>query len=163
MVCTPVSHDGDNAFPAESARDWPKTGHSARGHSGDRLTRQRVWWYVDFVDSEYTSTPTPGIDIPTLSLALLPTAHTPTHTLTHTPPFSPGIYGVGQAAVHPPALAVLSHRPPGAEETICWVGKGIVYDTGGLSIKTKVGLPPCAPHLPPILYCLTLRLYCLTL
>jgi len=52
-----------------------------------------------------------------------------------------GIYGVGQAAVHPPALAVLSHRPPGAEETICWVGKGIVYDTGGLSIKTKTGMP----------------------
>jgi len=74
-----------------------------------------------------------------------------------------GIYGVGQAAVHPPALAVLSHRPPGAEETICWVGKGIVYDTGGLSIKTKVGLSPCAPHLPPVLYCLTLRLYYLTL
>lgn len=92
-----------------------------------------------------------------------PPLHTHTHTHIHTPPFSQGIYGVGQAAVHPPALAVLSHRPPGAEETICWVGKGIVYDTGGLSIKTKVGLSPCAPHLPPILYCLTLRLYYLTL
>lgn len=80
MVCTPVSHDGDNAFPAESARDWPKTGHSSRGHSGDRLTRQRIWWYVDVVDSEYTSTPTPGIDIPTLLLALPPTAHPHPHT-----------------------------------------------------------------------------------
>ena len=49
-----------------------------------------------------------------------------------------GIYGVGKAAVHQPALAVLSHTPPGATETICWAGKGIVYDTGGLSIKTKV-------------------------
>ena len=49
-----------------------------------------------------------------------------------------GIYGVGKAAVHQPALAILSHTPPGATETICWVGKGIVYDTGGLSIKTKV-------------------------
>ena len=49
-----------------------------------------------------------------------------------------GIYGVGKAAVHQPALAVLSHKPPGATETICWVGKGIVYDTGGLSIKAKV-------------------------
>lgn len=49
-----------------------------------------------------------------------------------------GIYGVGKAALHPPALAVLSHTPDGATQTIAWVGKGIVYDTGGLSIKGKV-------------------------
>ena len=49
-----------------------------------------------------------------------------------------GIYGVGKAAEHPPALAVLSHTPVGATQTIAWVGKGIVYDTGGLSIKGKV-------------------------
>lgn len=49
-----------------------------------------------------------------------------------------GIYGVGKAAVHPPALVVLSHLSPVATESIAWVGKGIVYDTGGLSIKTKV-------------------------
>lgn len=49
-----------------------------------------------------------------------------------------GIYGVGKAAAHPPALAVLSHTPEGATQTIAWVGKGIVYDTGGLSIKGKV-------------------------
>lgn len=52
----------------------------------------------------------------------------------------PGIYGVGKAAQHPPALAVLSHTPEGATQTIAWVGKGIVYDTGGLSIKGKVRL-----------------------
>lgn len=51
-----------------------------------------------------------------------------------------GIYGVGKAAVVPPALAVLSYTPPGARDTIAWVGKGIVYDTGGLSIKGKVRL-----------------------
>uniref|UniRef100_A0A8C5BUE3 Cytosol aminopeptidase domain-containing protein n=1 Tax=Gadus morhua TaxID=8049 RepID=A0A8C5BUE3_GADMO len=51
-----------------------------------------------------------------------------------------GIYGVGKAAEHPPALAVLSHTPAGATQTIAWVGKGIVYDTGGLSIKGKVVL-----------------------
>lgn len=52
--------------------------------------------------------------------------------------FLSGIYGVGKAAEHPPALAVLSHTPEGATQTIAWVGKGIVYDTGGLSIKGKV-------------------------
>ena len=49
-----------------------------------------------------------------------------------------GIYGVGKGALHPPAMAVLSHTPKGATKTIAWVGKGIVYDTGGLSIKVKI-------------------------
>ena len=49
-----------------------------------------------------------------------------------------GIYNVGKAAEFPPALAVLSHTPEGATQNIAWVGKGIVYDTGGLSMKTKV-------------------------
>ncbi|XP_043233600.1 probable aminopeptidase NPEPL1 isoform X2 [Amphibalanus amphitrite] len=52
-----------------------------------------------------------------------------------------GIYGVGKAAVHPPALAILSHTPAGATQSIAWVGKGIVYDTGGLSMKTKTTMP----------------------
>jgi len=52
-----------------------------------------------------------------------------------------GIYGVGKAAVNPPALVVLSHLPPDATMTVAWVGKGIVYDTGGLSMKTKTTMP----------------------
>lgn len=52
-----------------------------------------------------------------------------------------GIYGVGKAATVPPALVVLSHTPANATETIAWVGKGIVYDTGGLSIKQKTSMP----------------------
>lgn len=51
-----------------------------------------------------------------------------------------GIYGVGRASSIGPALAVLSYTPQGATETIAWVGKGIVYDTGGLSIKGKVNI-----------------------
>jgi len=52
-----------------------------------------------------------------------------------------GLWGVGKAAVHPPALVVLSAGPEEAERTVAWVGKGIVYDTGGLSIKSKTGMP----------------------
>ncbi|KAJ7337186.1 putative aminopeptidase npepl1 [Desmophyllum pertusum] len=51
-----------------------------------------------------------------------------------------GLYGVGKAAVNPPALVVLSHTPMSATRTIAWVGKGIVYDTGGLSIKAKTSM-----------------------
>lgn len=49
-----------------------------------------------------------------------------------------GIYSVGRAAEHPPALVVLSHKPAGATKNVAWVGKGIVFDTGGLCIKSKV-------------------------
>ncbi len=52
-----------------------------------------------------------------------------------------GLWNVGKAAVHPPALAILTHAPKGARETVCWVGKGIVYDTGGLSLKGKEHMP----------------------
>jgi len=52
-----------------------------------------------------------------------------------------GLWGVGKAATHPPALVVLSHEPDNADRTLCWVGKGIVYDTGGLSIKGKNNMP----------------------
>jgi len=52
-----------------------------------------------------------------------------------------GIYGVGKAAIHQPALAILSHTPEGATRSIAWCGKGIVYDTGGLSIKGKTTMP----------------------
>lgn len=53
-----------------------------------------------------------------------------------------GLWGVGKAAVHLPALVILDHNPGNeSQQTISWVGKGIVYDTGGLSIKGKTGMP----------------------
>lgn len=52
-----------------------------------------------------------------------------------------GLWGVGKAAVNKPALAILTWDPPGATKTLAWVGKGIVYDTGGLSIKGKTNMP----------------------
>ncbi|CAK1543638.1 unnamed protein product [Leptosia nina] len=51
-----------------------------------------------------------------------------------------GIYGVGKASTKPPALVSLSYMAPGATETVAWVGKGIVYDTGGLSIKARTSM-----------------------
>lgn len=55
-----------------------------------------------------------------------------------------GLWAVGKAAARPPALVVLQYTPPEVApdaKTIAWVGKGIVYDTGGLSLKTKEGMP----------------------
>lgn len=52
-----------------------------------------------------------------------------------------GLIGVGGAAVHGPALVAMTHRPEGATRHVAWVGKGIVYDTGGLSLKGKAHMP----------------------
>ena len=52
-----------------------------------------------------------------------------------------GLWAVGKAAEHFPALVVLSHCPANAAKTVAWIGKGIVYDTGGLSIKGKEHMP----------------------
>ena len=45
---------------------------------------------------------------------------------------------MGKGALNKPAMVVLSHKPKDATETVAWVGKGIVYDTGGLSIKVRI-------------------------
>ena len=46
-----------------------------------------------------------------------------------------GIMGVGQGSEHPPRLVRLEYSPPGAEKTLVLAGKGITFDSGGLSLK----------------------------
>jgi len=46
-----------------------------------------------------------------------------------------GICGVGQGSDHPPRLVRLSYRHPGATRTVVLAGKGITFDSGGLSLK----------------------------
>ena len=54
-----------------------------------------------------------------------------------------GIHAVGRCAVEPPRLVILKYEPETQTEetqTIALVGKGIIYDTGGLSLKPKTGM-----------------------
>ena len=51
-----------------------------------------------------------------------------------------GILGVGQGSAHPPRLVHLSHKPRGAKKTVALVGKGITFDSGGISIKPAAGM-----------------------
>jgi leucyl aminopeptidase len=51
-----------------------------------------------------------------------------------------GIIGVGQGSVNPPRLVRLSWTPPGATRTAAFVGKGITFDSGGLSLKPSTGM-----------------------
>ncbi len=54
----------------------------------------------------------------------------------------PGLISVGQGSHRPPRLIVLRHRPEGAgsERHLALVGKGITFDTGGVSLKPASGM-----------------------
>ena len=52
-----------------------------------------------------------------------------------------GLTAVGQAAMQEPACVVLrGPRSSSDSGQMVWVGKGIMYDTGGLSLKPKTGM-----------------------
>jgi len=46
-----------------------------------------------------------------------------------------GLTGVGQGSTRPPRLVRLSYTHPAATQTVAFVGKGITFDSGGLSLK----------------------------
>lgn len=46
-----------------------------------------------------------------------------------------GMLGVGKGSVRPPRIVKVEYKPTGAKKKIAFVGKGITYDTGGLSLK----------------------------
>jgi leucyl aminopeptidase len=48
-----------------------------------------------------------------------------------------GILAVGGGSATPPRLVELSWNPPGATRHVVLVGKGITFDTGGISIKPR--------------------------
>jgi leucyl aminopeptidase len=51
-----------------------------------------------------------------------------------------GIIGVGQGAANPPRLVELNYAPEGATSRVVLVGKGITFDSGGLSLKPSEGM-----------------------
>lgn len=53
------------------------------------------------------------------------------------------ILAVGQGSSNPPRIVVMEHAPAGRKkklETICFVGKGVTFDSGGISIKPSAGM-----------------------
>jgi leucyl aminopeptidase len=51
-----------------------------------------------------------------------------------------GLLGVGKGSVRPPRLVKLEYKPTGAKFKLALVGKGITYDTGGLSLKPAASM-----------------------
>jgi leucyl aminopeptidase len=54
-----------------------------------------------------------------------------------------GLLAVNQGSYHPAVFIIMDYQPPGgkAEKTIGLVGKGVTFDTGGLSLKPSAGMP----------------------
>jgi leucyl aminopeptidase len=51
-----------------------------------------------------------------------------------------GLIAVGSGSASPPRLIELGYAPAGAQEHIALVGKGITFDSGGLSLKPADGM-----------------------
>lgn len=51
-----------------------------------------------------------------------------------------GILGVGQGSDRPPRLVRLDYAPAGSSRHVALVGKGITFDTGGLSLKPAASM-----------------------
>ena len=51
-----------------------------------------------------------------------------------------GILGVGQGSTNPPRLVRLTYTPKKPVTHLAFVGKGITFDSGGLSLKTSTGM-----------------------
>ena len=50
------------------------------------------------------------------------------------------IDAVGRGSAHEPRLVHVSYTPKGAKRKLVFVGKGITFDTGGISIKPAAGM-----------------------
>lgn len=51
-----------------------------------------------------------------------------------------GLLAVARGSVEPPRLVELNYSPAGATARVTIIGKGVTYDTGGLTIKTPAGM-----------------------
>jgi leucyl aminopeptidase len=51
-----------------------------------------------------------------------------------------GLSAVGQGSRNPPHLVHLHYRPARSRKTVALVGKGVTYDTGGLSMKRPLSM-----------------------
>jgi leucyl aminopeptidase len=104
-----------------------------------RALAQAVWWARDL-----TNTPSAVKNPPWFAEQVVAEAATrPGLTVTVREPEQlaaegfGGILAVGGGSATPPRLVELSWRPEGATRHVVLVGKGITFDTGGLSIKPR--------------------------
>jgi len=50
------------------------------------------------------------------------------------------LLAVGRGSIHPPRFVVLERGPATSRRTVVLIGKGVTFDTGGISIKPREGM-----------------------
>jgi len=51
-----------------------------------------------------------------------------------------GLLGVGQGSAQPSKMVILEHNAGKGLDTVCLVGKGVTFDTGGISLKPGLNM-----------------------
>jgi probable aminopeptidase NPEPL1 len=51
-----------------------------------------------------------------------------------------GLHSVGRGAKDPPRMLILDYKPKASKKTVVLAGKGVCYDTGGLSLKGSTNM-----------------------
>lgn len=51
-----------------------------------------------------------------------------------------GIYSVGKGSSNPPRFIIMHYKPQKSKTKICLIGKGVTFDSGGISIKPGAGM-----------------------
>jgi leucyl aminopeptidase len=51
-----------------------------------------------------------------------------------------GVLGVSQGSVEEPRVLVIEHRPKKPKKSVVLIGKGVTFDSGGISIKPAAGM-----------------------
>ncbi len=51
-----------------------------------------------------------------------------------------GILAVAKGSIEEPRLVVVEHRPKKPKKSVVLVGKGVTFDSGGISIKPAKGM-----------------------
>lgn len=51
-----------------------------------------------------------------------------------------GVIAVGKGSAEPPRFIILRYKPPQSKLKLCLVGKGVTFDSGGISIKPHAGM-----------------------
>ncbi|GAA3585356.1 hypothetical protein GCM10022198_05830 [Klugiella xanthotipulae] len=109
--------------------------------AGARATADAVALVKDLVNTPANDLyPESFVEHAMASVADLPITHTLwTETELKQEGFG-GILGVGQGSARPPRLLRLDYAPKNAVAHVALVGKGITFDTGGLSLKSPTSM-----------------------
>jgi leucyl aminopeptidase len=137
----PRKEDGDlRELVVHVPERWDRKAAQAAAERG-RVIAESVWWARDLVN-------TPAGDLPPAEIARAAqemarevglTCKVWTEAQLERGGFG-GIIGVGKGSVNPPRMVELRYERDGRRRPIALTGKGIAFDSGGLSIKDAKGM-----------------------